>query len=532
VTDTQKPGTREPDAQKPVTHEPDGRRPGTADGGLAHKTSRGVLVTAGGLWTKTLVQTASTIVLARLLDPSDFGLLAMITAIVGIADLLRDFGLTGAVIQVKALSDRLWSQVLWFSVALGAALTVVVAASAPLIAGLYGEPELLVLTLAIAPVLLINGLATPMQARLQRDLGFQTLAVIDVVAMVVGVGLSILAAVLGAGVWSLVILAGAGQLYRLIALWVATRPAFGRPRITREIRPLIATGGSIFGVQLLNYAARNLDNVLIGQQLGPAALGQYSRAYSLFLLPLQQLTGPLGRVALPVLSKLQDDGDRYRRYIRGAVMVIGYLSLPTYAIAAAVSAPLIEVLLGDGWGEAATLFSILAIAGVAQAVGNIQGWLYITLGRAHRQLVYYLVTRPLVIGGFVVGLWWNGMVGLALVYGLLTVALLVPGFGLAIRGTFVRGSDIVLPILRPALLAPLAFGAAWWATHVVDLPPLVEVLLGGVAGLVPLALALAVPAYRRDLAVIVSFVKQTRKPKAATTLASADSPIAPERTDG
>ena len=290
------------------------------------------------------------------------------------------------------------------------------------------------LTLVIAPILLINGLSMPMQARVQRDLRFGTLAMIDVVSMLGGVGLGIVAAVLGWGVWSLVVMSGDGQLYRLIALWVASRPRFGRPHISREVLPLVTTGGSIFGVQLLNYAAKNLDNVIIGQQLGPAVLGQYSRAYALYLLPLQQLNGTLGRVALPVLSKLQDDGERYRRYIRGALMIIGYLTIPVYAVAAAVSSPLIAVLLGPGWEEAATLFSLLAIAGIAQSIGSVLGWLYITLGRAHRQFVYDLVTRPMVIAGYFLGIWWAGVEGLALVYGLLTMALLVPGFYFATVG--------------------------------------------------------------------------------------------------
>ena len=483
---------------------------------LGHKASRGVAVTMGGLWGRTLVQMLSTIVLARLLDPADFGLVAMVMAIVGVADLVRDFGMTGAILQAKRLSDRLWSSLLWFSVALGGVLMLLVAAAAPLIAALYDEQRLVVLTLAIAPTLLVNGLAMPMQAKVQRDLRFGTLANIDVIAMVVGVAGSIGAALAGWGVWSLVVLAGLGQVYRLIALWVAARPRFGRPRIDREVLPLISTGGSIFGVQALNYAARNLDNVIIGAQLGPAALGQYSRAYSLFLLPLQQLTGPLGRVALPVLSSLQDDGDRYRRYVRAAVLVIGYLSLPTYAVLAAVSGPLVELLLGPQWNEAATIFSILAIAGVAQAIGNVQGWLYITLGRAHRQLVYYVVTRPIIIGGFFVGIWWAGMNGLALVYGITTVLLLVPGFALAIRGTFVTAGDIARPILRPALLAPLAFAAAWTAVSLLPLPTLLALLVGGVAGAVPMLAALAIPAYRRDARQIMAFVAQMKKPRAKT----------------
>jgi O-antigen/teichoic acid export membrane protein len=484
---------------------------------LAHTSSRGVFVTMGGFGGKTLIQVASTVVLARMLTPADFGLVAMVTAIVGVADLVRDFGLTGAIIQVKKLSERMWMSVMWLSVALGIGLMAIIAACAPLIALLYNEERLIALTLAIAPILLINGLSMPMQARVQRDLRFGTLANIDVVAMLCGVGLGIGTAALGWGVWSLVVMSGAGQLYRLVALWVAARPRFGRPHISRDVLPLVTTGGSIFGVQLLNYAAKNFDNVIIGQQMGPAALGQYSRAYALYLLPMQQLNGTLGRVALPVLSKLQDDGDRYRRYIRGALMIIGYLTIPVYAVAAAVSRPLIAILLGPGWEQAATLFSLLAIAGIAQSIGSVLGWLYITLGRAHRQLVYYLVTRPMVITGYLVGIWWAGVEGLALVYGLLTLALLVPGFYFATVGTFVRIGDILRPIVRPVILAPLCFGAAYAVQLTTNgLPAIVALTLGVAAGVAPLLACLLIPAYRRDLAQIVGFVKQVRKPTPAT----------------
>ncbi|KQM82790.1 lipopolysaccharide biosynthesis protein [Agromyces sp. Leaf222] len=490
---------------------------------LAHTSSRGVFVTMGGFGGKTLIQVASTVVLARMLTPADFGLVAMVTAIVGVADLVRDFGLTGAIIQAKKLSERMWMSVMWLSVALGVGLMVLIAACAPLIALLYDEERLVPLTLAIAPILLINGLSMPMQARVQRDLKFGTLANIDVVSMLCGVVLGIAAAALGWGVWALVVMSGAGQLYRLIALWVASRPKFGRPHISRDVVPLVTTGGSIFGVQLLNYAAKNADNVIIGQQMGPAALGQYSRAYALYLLPMQQLNGTLGRVALPVLSKLQDDGDRYRRYIRGALMIIGYLTIPVYAVAAAVSQPLIAILLGPGWEQAATLFSLLAIAGIAQSIGSVLGWLYITLGRAHRQLVYYLVTRPMVIAGYFLGLWWAGVEGLALVYGLLTMVLLVPGFYYATVGTFVRVGDILKPIYRPVILAPLCFGAAYGVERLTDgLPNIVQLLLGVAAGVLPLFACLAIPAYRRDLAAIIGFVKQVRKPAAAKAPSGAD----------
>lgn len=480
---------------------------------LGHRASRGIAMTVGGLWSRTVLQTLSTVVLARLLLPEDFGLLAMVTAIAGVADLVRDFGMTGSIIQAKTMSDELWRSVLWFSVALGAVLSIIMAACAPLIAALYGEPRLVLLTLVMAPGLLLNGVAMPMQARATRDLRFGALAKIDVISAAAGVAVGIAAGFAGWGVWALIAMGGGSGMTRLVMLWLVAKPKFGRPRIRREVLPIITTGGNIFGNEFLNYAERNIDNVIIGQQLGPAVLGQYSRAYALFLLPLQQLNGPIGRVALPVLSKLRDDPERYRRYIRGAVLMIGYLTLPTYAVAAAVAPSLISLLLGDGWSQAATIFSLLSIAGFVQAITKVRGWLYITLDRSHRQFMYDLVTRPMVMAGFFLGVWLGGVYGVAIVYGLLTLALLVPGFYFAIKGTFVRAGDIVLPILRPAALALLAFGCAFTVTAMTDFPTVGELAVGMAAGLVPFAFALMLPPYRRDLGTMLEFVKRMRKSK-------------------
>lgn len=368
----------------------------------------------------------------------------------------------------------------------------------------------MLLTLVMSPMMLINGLVMPLQARATRELRFGTLAAIDVTGMLLGVIAAIVAAFLGAGVWSLLIL-GAGQaVVRQVWLWRLVRPRFGRPRVDREVWPLVSTGGSIFGAELLGYAEKNADNVLIGAVLGPAALGQYSRAYALFLLPLQQLNGPLGRVALPVLSSLRSEPERYRRYLRTAVLVIGYLTLPTYAIAAAVSGPLVAVLLGPGWETAAVVFSLLGIAGFAQAIGRVRTWLYISLGRSHRQFVYDLVARPIVIAGFAAGLLVWGLYGMVITYGILSLLLLVPGFAVAIHGSFVKAGDVARPVVRPFFMALLAFAGAWFASRAWVLPDLVLVVLGGVGGLVLIAPLFLHPAYRRDVSSILGLVKNLR----------------------
>lgn len=487
--------------------------PVSAPPNMAHRASRGIAVTMGGMWSKTIIQMAAIVLLGRLLSPEDFGLIAMVTAISGVADLVRDFGLTGAIIQAREISERAWRSLFWLALALGTFLGGILAAAAPLIAMLYKDDRLILITLVVAPSLIVNGLIMPLQARATRDLMFGLLAKIDVYSMVIGVALAITTALLGWGYWAILMMVGGGLLARLVVLWAALRPRPGWPRIHRDVLPLVTRGSSIFGAELLNYVERNSDTIIIGNQLGAAVLGQYSRAYALFLMPLQQLNGPIGRVALPVLSKLQDDADRYRRYIRGALLVIGYLTLPTYAILATISGALFELLIGPGWDQASIIFSILAIAGISQGIGKVRGWLFITLGRSHQQFLLDLVTRPLVVLGFFVGIMWGGIYGLALTYGIISAVLLVPGFAFAIHKTFVRGTDIIFPVLRPFVFALLAFASAYAATRSVELLPILEVIVGGLAGLVVLLPLLLIPAYRRDFQTILGFVKQVRKPK-------------------
>ncbi|MGC5225248.1 lipopolysaccharide biosynthesis protein [Micromonospora sp. DT81.3] len=486
-------------------------------GSLAHRASRGIAVTMGGMWGKTLIQMSAIVLLGRLLAPEDFGLVAMVTAISGIIDLVRDFGLTGAIIQAREISERAWRSLFWLALALGTVMGGILAACAPLIAALYNEPQLVLITLVIAPSLIVNGITMPLQARATKELRFAMLARVDIVSMIGGVAAAITAGLLGWGYWALILMVGTGLVVRVIMLWASVRPKPGWPRIHRDVLPLVSRGSSIFGAEMLNYIERNADTIIIGQQLGPSVLGQYSRAYALFLMPLQQLNGPIGRVALPILSKLQDDGDRYRRYIRGALLVIGYLTLPTYAILATIAGPLIALLLGPGWDEAAVLFSILAIAGIAQGVGKVRGWLFITMGRSHQQFFYDLVARPLVVLGFFFGIWWGGVYGLALTYGVLSTVLLIPGFYFAIRGTFVRATDIIFPVMRPFLFALLAFGSAFAATRAVDLLPIFEIVIGGAAGGIVLLPLLLIRAYRRDIGEILGFVKQMRKPRPRAT---------------
>jgi PST family polysaccharide transporter len=233
------------------------------------------------------------------------------------------------------------------------------------------------------------------------------------------------------------------------------------------MRPLLGFGGwtSMFGI--VNYVSRNADNALIGRYEGAADLGVYSRAYQLLLLPLQQVNAPLARVAIPTLSRLQDEPARYRRFYETAMAAIAYVTLPLVAVLAVLADEIVVVLLGTQWREAAPIFQVLAFAGIGMTLGQANGWLYQTTGHARRQALSGLVSRGITVASFVVGIRW-GAYGVAVAFTVSTTLLTIPSFALATLGAPVSMRGIGRAIWRPAVVAVATYAVASLLHHALD----------------------------------------------------------------
>ena len=166
-------------------------------------------------------------------------------------------------------------------------------------------------------------------------------------------------------------------------------------------------GGGVLGTQLLAYGAKNVDNVAIGAVWGAAPLGLYSRAYQLLMTPLNQINAPLTQVALPVLSRVQDDDVAFHRYLAKAQLVGSYVTATALTVCAGLAGPLVEVLFGPRWAGVAPLFALLAVGGVFRAVSQICYWIYLARGRPGAQFRLYLVLRPIMIVIILAGLPWG-----------------------------------------------------------------------------------------------------------------------------
>lgn len=451
-------------------------------GTLRVRATRGVALTLGAQWARFVLQVGSTAVLARLLTPADYGLVGMVLALTVLAELVKDLGLSAATVQRKEITHQEVSNLFWINAGFGLVLSLLAIAASPLIAAFYGRDELVAITIALSASFLFGGLAVQHQALILRRMRFGAVGLIEVIATAGAAGAAILAASQDAGYWALVVFYLVLPFLRMTGFWVASPWRPSRYERATPVKPMITFGGNVSVFNILNYLARNLDNVLIGRFRGPTELGLYNRAYQLLLLPLQQINQPVANVAIPTLSFLQDDHPRYRSYYRTAVSAIAFVAMPLVVLLAALSNEIVRVLLGDQWLESARIFQVLAFAGLAQTVANTNGWIYVSTGRTGRMAVWALISRPIVMASFVIGLPW-GAYGVAVSYTICSLLLVVPSFAVAAHGSPIDLADIGRATWRAITLSAATFVVARALREILsDAGPFPTLLACGVAG--------------------------------------------------
>ncbi len=223
---------------------------------------------------------------------------------------------------------------------------------------------------------------------------------------------------------------------------------------------MLSFGGHITGFTVLNYFTRNFDNILIGRVLGSAPLGIYSRAYALLMLP-GQVNQPLATVLLPGLSRLQNNPAEYRKLFLRAVGAISLVTVPIVTFAFFFAYDVILVLLGPRWMAVARIFQLLAPAAAVGAMVFAPNWLSQSLGRPEQQFRYALISAPVCIAGFLIGIRW-GVEGVATSFSITFVGLLWAYVWYATRNSPIRFSNVVVSFLSAFFPACFA-GVITWA---------------------------------------------------------------------
>jgi PST family polysaccharide transporter len=419
---------------------------------LARKSVRGGMATMAGHGIQLAIGVCQTVILARLLTPADYGIIGMATVVVGFAVMFKDAGLSMATVQRESISHEQISTLFWLNLFICLLLGLCVLASAPLVAWFYGRTELTTVTAALSASFFIRGLTIQHQALLRRHMQFGTLTVINIASHIVSLIVAILLAMAGWRYWALVCstLSTAMADTLLTLFFCPWLPGSLKKRT--GVRDMLKFGGHLTGFNLINYFSRNADNLLIGKFIGADSLGLYAKAYQLFMLPIGQIRGPLTQVAMPVLSSLQNNPERYVKYFQRLIDIIATLTIPISLYFAVEGDFLIKLALGEQWLGAIPVFRILAISALIQGVSGTRGLVLLSHGFSGRFFYFGLFNAILTVMSFIIGIPF-GIEGVAAAYAVANYVILIPSLYYCFHKT-----PVTVPLFLRVLVAPLLAG--------------------------------------------------------------------------
>jgi len=418
------------------------------------RSLRGGVVSLAARAVNALVQVASVIVLARLLSPEDYGLVGMVSAIIGIVPLLIDLGTRDAVIQQPHITQGEVSTLFWMTFALGGVFAGLVAASGPLIAGFYGEPRLVVVAAVSSLSLFGMSLSYQHQALMRRAMMYRDLAMIDIIGNVVATGIAIAMAFRGWAYWSLVIRPVIVSVVTTFCVWWKCRWLPGRPAFTKGVKEMLKFGLHWIGFSGIDFAGKFGDRIAIGYASGALGLGYYQKACLAYDNCLDLMTTPLHTVAAVGLSKLRDNLEELWRSWSKALSTLAFFAMPAFGILAVTSRDVVVLALGQKWAPASILLSVLALRGIPHVIDRTVGWLHTAAGRADRFMRWGLISTIAQLVALFAGLPF-GTMGVACSYVVCTYILFLPAIAYS-GAPFGIGVKKVLQVIGPQMIGALA----------------------------------------------------------------------------
>jgi O-antigen/teichoic acid export membrane protein len=432
--------------------------------GLRQHAVRGAGVTVLAQGFVFAVQLISTVVLARLLMPSDFGLVAMVTTF-GLV--LMSFGQNGyaeAIMQREEMDLSLASNLFWITSGAGFFLAICFAAAGPLMARFYGDPRVVRVAVAISMTIFLNSLSVVHLALLKRALRFSVTSAIDIISTAISVVTSILLALAGWGYWALVAALIIRPLVQSLGAWSQCRWFPCLPRRVAGTTSVMRFALHVYGRFSFNYTTRNTDNLLVGWRFGSASLGFYKKAYDIFLLPANQLLVPVSDVVLSTLSRLERGSAEYRRYFLNGLSILAFVGLGAGAILTLTGRDLILLLLGEKWGQAGQIFTFFGPGIGIMLIYFTTGLIHLSIGRADRWFRWVLLEFGATFLLFCLGLRW-GPIGIASAWSISFWVLFIPAFWYAGRPIQFGVAPILAVVWKYILASVLAGGASAAIIH-------------------------------------------------------------------
>lgn len=372
------------------------------------------------------------VILARLLSPEAFGVVAVAMTTVVALEILKDLGTGAALIQRTEVDQRLLSSVFYLNIVAGLLAAGLMAFGAPVIAGFFDTPDAAPVVQAFALVLALGGFTQVHHALLRRRMRFGGVAAVEMIAAVVNGVVSIALALLGLGVWSMVWGNLAGVVVGSVVAWVASGWAPSAQFRLADLRAIAGFSLHTAAYNVTTFALENTDKILVGRLLGTAPLGIYTLAQRTISYPLESISRVLMQVLFPAFARAQDDHEVLRKGYSRAAGAVAFVTLPVMVGVAVTAEPLVRAVLGPQWTELIPLLWFMAPAGALGALLSCVNTLYSAKGRADWMFRWGLASGAFTLTAFAVGLQW-GLQGLAIAYLAVMVVQVPVGYAIVLR---------------------------------------------------------------------------------------------------
>ncbi len=372
-----------------------------------------------------LVQMIGTFWIARLVIPSDFGLVTMVTVFSLLLQNLGENGFTEYVLQKDKLDHQQVSNLFWLNCGFNTCLAVSFILFAPIIAWCYHEPRLYHISIAMSLCIVLGALPVQHLALLKRNMSFFRTSMNEVTSGLLSTVIAIAFAKAGFGYWAIVIRRVAMPFFMAIGGWVLCPWIPGLPKKSEDTYSILRFVFDTYGNFTVTYVSRNLDKLLIGKYYGVSSLGYYDRAYHLAMLLPNQLAGSLSSVSITTLSKLKDDKKRYKRNYKKILSIITFVAIPLSITLALTGQELVILLLGAQWETAGEIFRYFAPSIGLMIIHATSGWVHLSLGRADRWFKWGIVRVICASISIIIGLFW-GPKGVAAAYSIYMTITLIP----------------------------------------------------------------------------------------------------------
>ncbi|MBI9070465.1 MAG: MOP flippase family protein [Melioribacteraceae bacterium] len=375
---------------------------------------------------KQSLQFITILILGRLLSLEDFGLMSTAMIYVGFLQIIKDLGISSALIQIDEINLKLFSSVFWVNIVFGIILSLIIITTSPYVAIFYNEERLTMILSVLAMNFVISSFSNGHQALLERKFLFDKTAKIEIIASIFGACVGISMAILKYGVWSLVFQTLTVTIVNTFLLWVnsSLKPKFMFS--IDEVKKVAKFSINLSGFNIVNYFVRNADYFLISRFLGMEALGIYSYAYRIMLYPIQNITQIISRVMFPVYSKIKNDNKKFREMFTVVANSIALITFPMMLGLMAI-ADYVPIVIGEKWTPIVNVLLILSPLGLVQSIYTTSGAIFQAKGKTDVWFKWGIFTALIFITGFSIGLKW-GIIGVASAYLICNILVLYHGF--------------------------------------------------------------------------------------------------------